>query len=86
MKQPSKKISFRSPNMPLYHPYNYQEIDDMDRYEAEEREYRAEQAKWEACGEHEWKFSHMPFDGCLIHTCVKCDMPMISNRLEGFVE
>ena len=86
MKQPSKKISFRSPNMPLYHPYNFEEINDMDRYEAEEREYREEQAKWEACGEHEWKFSHMPFDGCLIHTCVKCEMPMISNRLEGYVE
>ena len=91
MKQPSKKLSFRPPNMitnmmPLYDPYNFEEIDDMDRYEAEEREYRAEQAKWEACGEHQWKFSHMPFDGCLIHTCVKCEMPMISNRLEGFVE
>ena len=31
MKQPSKKISFRSPNMPLYHPYNFEEIDDKIR-------------------------------------------------------
>ena len=51
MKQPKfEKVSFRPPNMitnmmPLYDPYNFEEIDDMDRYEAEEREYRAEQAK-----------------------------------------